>query len=668
MKIPLKIKDSIYNNIIKNKTTAFSDEEKYEVDFKKIVNDNINQLTLNDENKAEAKIKWENILKNNAKNYGKYSSGNKIKIYNNNILAFIDILKSINKSKKRVWFESYIFDDSKLSSLVVDSLCNASQRGCDVILLIDFIGSKKIKNKWINKLKKNNVQVILFNNFLNSFFNVLPIFFRDHRKIIIADNTAYCGSMNVSDSVVPNEYIQGNVICKERIEEIITGIDNKVDGQLNSNLLIQSHNKLYEGCVKDLNLIKKENKSKGIEFYDLHIKMKGPAVKHLANVFIDSLNMSNSNIIRTPIEDQQMYTDSDENSNCNDLINKKKKKKSVNDCYVQILESNVLRKIKSIQNTFDYVIRNGATESIYITTSYFLPPGFLRRALFSSMSNGVDISFLLSGNSDVLGDVLATYNVIKKFLKRQQREGSGSGSVSGVGVGSGSVSGSGSGSGVGSGSTSLSEDEHNKNHLSSENLVEKNLRGLNKNMYNINVIKNVNLLYLKQWAYLINIKNQVKKRMEFNFLKKKKTNRKEKNGNSIFYHLQDKHCHAKNIVIDNVWCSIGSFNWDRFSSRRNLEVMISVFNKQVCDQFINEHKKKIQQNSKQVTLAHIVNRNFFENFLSYCAYHLGRLSGKNIFDGLSNNSKKIILKKAIINRYLRDNCIRDISLHMMWGV
>ncbi|SOV12470.1 mitochondrial cardiolipin synthase, putative [Plasmodium sp. gorilla clade G2] len=611
MRIVNKVREAIHKKVIDIRKRRKESEEKQkkeesdEIDFDALVDKNVNELNIeNKEERDKIKERWKIILKNNAKKYGKISEGNKIKIYNEGTLAFRDILNSINKGKKRVWLESYIFDDSKLAEEVVNSLCKASKRGCDVILLIDYIGSLKMKNKWVQELKEYGVHVIFFNTFLNSFFNMLPIFFRDHRKILIVDNTAYCGSMNVAENVFPSEVIydyeegdekeedtredSDDILKKKKCNDKNEEGNNKNEEGNNKNMINNFNNDvnksvIYDDVNKDIN-----KKKKCLEYYDLHIKIKGPAVKDLADVFIDSLKMSKSLISRESIEDQKKYQDE-------------------NSCYVQVLESNVLRKIRSIQSTFDYIIRNGATNNIYITTSYFLPPGFLRRALFSALYKGVNISFLFSGNSDVFGDVPATYYMMKKILKRID--------------------------------------------MKKKALLEYN-----------NIISNYINLHKSFIRYPI-----IFDKYYNNYEKKKKKERKNK-GSMNFYFFQKKHCHAKNLVVDNLWCSIGSYNWDRFSSRRNLEVMISIFDKKICDQFIKEHQNKVINDSIQITLSQLINRNFFQIFMSYCAYHLGKLSGRNIFDGLSNNSKKTILRKAIISKYLNDNCIQNISLNMMWGV
>ncbi|CAD2095509.1 mitochondrial cardiolipin synthase, putative [Plasmodium vinckei] len=600
MKVENKLRDKIYKHILNKKG---EEDGEGGIDFNKLVESNVEKLDINENDKNLIKTKWINILKRNAEKYGKVSDGNKIKIYNTGYSCFKNILKSIDKCKKRVWFESYIFDDSDFAEQVVNSLCNASKRGCDVILLVDYIGSLKLKSKWVNELKENNVNVIFFNTFLNSFLNILPIFFRDHRKIIILDDSAYCGSMNVSENVIPNI---SNIIKTDKDEKLI---DIEKECQLDNLLNDQESNNIEQETFTN-GVLGKQNKC--LEYYDLHIKLKGPAVKDLADVFIDSLKMANTDIIREPIENQKKYDDDDSS------------------CYVQVLESNVLRKVKSIQSSFEYIIKNGATNNIYITTSYFLPPGFLRRALFYALSNGVNISFLFSGNSDILGDVPATYYIIKKFLKKFSKE----------------------------------KEKEKLLHYDSLDNAEKvydiESRLINKYHSDIHSKKDKLLKWKK-----INF-NDFKKHVEHKFGDNLLLRNKNK-GTSEFYFFENKHCHAKNIVVDNLWCSIGSFNWDRFSSRRNLEVMVSIFDKNISDQFIKEHEDKKKYNSKQITLSNINNRNVFQILFSYCAYHIGKLTGKNILDGLSNNNKKTILRKAIVNKYLSDNCIEHISLNMMWG-
>merc|ERR1712039_200699 len=64
-----------------------------------------------------------------------------------------------------------------------------------------------------------------------------------------------------------------------------------------------------------------------------------------------------------------------------------------------------------------------ADESVFLTTAYFFPPGFLRRALNQVPTRGARLSLLLSGSSDFCplpGDLLAQTHFLGRFLREAQ--------------------------------------------------------------------------------------------------------------------------------------------------------------------------------------------------------------------------------------------------------
>ncbi|KAK2198338.1 bifunctional Phospholipase D-Transphosphatidylase/Phospholipase D-like domain [Babesia duncani] len=149
------------------------------------------------------------------------------------------MLKEINAAKDRVWLEVYIFDDSPLAELCIEALKNAAKRGCNVILLVDYIGSLSFPRDKKEELEACGVGVEFFNPMTFTGWFEHPFTFRDHKKILIIDDkVAYCGSAN---------------ICRRTANPEMNG----------------------EG-----------------PFYDINAKVYGPAVYDLAEVVLNTLKMT----------------------------------------------------------------------------------------------------------------------------------------------------------------------------------------------------------------------------------------------------------------------------------------------------------------------------------------------------------------------------------------
>jgi len=85
--------------------------------------------------------------------------------------------------------------------------------------------------------------------------------------------------------------------------------------------------------------------------------------------------------------------------------------------FVQILESNTRGRRFHIQMALENVI-NDATTSIYIITPYFFPPERFEKALFKAADRGVEIIFLVAGETDVFGIAHASSYVMSKYARR----------------------------------------------------------------------------------------------------------------------------------------------------------------------------------------------------------------------------------------------------------
>ncbi|KAH7648980.1 phosphatidylserine phosphatidylglycerophosphate cardiolipin synthase [Cryptosporidium bovis] len=322
---------------------------------------------------SDEEEKWFKLL-DKFSNFGNITSGNLIRIFDNSSDIYNEMLKSIDLAKERVWFETYIFEDCKIGEKFIDSLCRASNRGCEVILLLDSFGSYKFPKKWENMLKENSVKFIWFNPI--SIFNIHTILFRNHRKILITDNKSYCGSINITDRINNlNNFEEANM-C-----ELL-----KVGG---------ISRKKFLPLLYDLLKLPVPTNLKRTCFYDVHAEIIGPATYDLGEVFLDSIKESKCSIFPRRLE---------------------RPNEEKNGTILQVLSSNTRNNQRGIQNVLG-IATSSSSISINLTTSYFFPPRFLYNAIQAAINNNVRVSLLLSGKSDILGDTSATKYLVKQFFR-----------------------------------------------------------------------------------------------------------------------------------------------------------------------------------------------------------------------------------------------------------
>lgn len=115
-------------------------------------------------------------------------------------ILFTDILNA----KSSIYIETYIMRSDNIGKRLCDALIKKSKEGIDVKLLVDGMGSRKLRTRDIKRMKEEGVEVETFFPFFLSF--VSPrINYRNHRKIYIIDGKiGYLGGFNVGD-----EYYDG---------------------------------------------------------------------------------------------------------------------------------------------------------------------------------------------------------------------------------------------------------------------------------------------------------------------------------------------------------------------------------------------------------------------------------------------------------------------------
>jgi cardiolipin synthase len=148
------------------------------------------------------------------------TAGNHVEVLVNGEEKFPRVMGIVARAKHHIHIEYYIFENDKIGNCMADLLIKKAREGVEVRFLYDAFGSRKLGNKFLEKLQNAGVMVAPVNKIR---FKILAnrLNYRDHRKIIIVDGQhVFTGGINVSDRYInPNKgkywrdthvYIRGN--------------------------------------------------------------------------------------------------------------------------------------------------------------------------------------------------------------------------------------------------------------------------------------------------------------------------------------------------------------------------------------------------------------------------------------------------------------------------
>jgi cardiolipin synthase len=129
---------------------------------------------------------------------GGVSTGNRLTLFKDGDSNFLSMWDEIDRAKTSVWLQTYTLEPDMVGLKTIDALEKAAERGCEVKLLFDVVGSWKIEERHVERLQSLGATVIFYNpvNFWNISFSFLH---RNHRKICLVDEkVAFVGGMNIS--------------------------------------------------------------------------------------------------------------------------------------------------------------------------------------------------------------------------------------------------------------------------------------------------------------------------------------------------------------------------------------------------------------------------------------------------------------------------------------
>lgn len=127
-------------------------------------------------------------------------AGNRVRLLADGPSTYQAMLQTIGKARRYVHMETYIFDDDAEGARFADALIAARNRGADVALMVDAVGTIKTPDALFQRLRDAGVQVAVFNpvNPANARAGWSPNQ-RNHRKVLVVDGkVGYLGGINVS--------------------------------------------------------------------------------------------------------------------------------------------------------------------------------------------------------------------------------------------------------------------------------------------------------------------------------------------------------------------------------------------------------------------------------------------------------------------------------------
>lgn len=127
---------------------------------------------------------------------------NNVKIYTNASELFNDIVEAINNAKQHINIEYYIFNSDKIGQRIMDVLKKKACEGIEIRMIVDDVGSIKLKKKDIRALKESGVKIMSFLEVRLPYINS-KVNYRNHRKIIVVDGeVGFTGGFNVADRYI----------------------------------------------------------------------------------------------------------------------------------------------------------------------------------------------------------------------------------------------------------------------------------------------------------------------------------------------------------------------------------------------------------------------------------------------------------------------------------
>ena len=141
------------------------------------------------------------LMKLNAKSSGfAPSSATEVTLIPSGADTFDELVKAFALAQHHIHLEYYIFERDITGTRIRDALIVQAQRGIQVRLLLDRMGSKNITERFLKPMREAGIEILFFHPFLFKHIWRPQINIRTHRKIVVIDGKlGFTGGINITD-------------------------------------------------------------------------------------------------------------------------------------------------------------------------------------------------------------------------------------------------------------------------------------------------------------------------------------------------------------------------------------------------------------------------------------------------------------------------------------
>ena len=131
------------------------------------------------------------------------TTGNVFTALHNGDEIFPPMLEAIRGAKESITFETYIYWSGDIGRAFADALSERAKAGVSVHVLLDWVGSAKIDEKFLKEMEASGVHIRKFHK--PSWYDIARLNNRTHRKLLVADGRiGFTGGVGIAPSWTGN--------------------------------------------------------------------------------------------------------------------------------------------------------------------------------------------------------------------------------------------------------------------------------------------------------------------------------------------------------------------------------------------------------------------------------------------------------------------------------